>query len=85
MVAQCCSLILQRCPVSLKEGLSPLLDAIVVLSVHENDEVREEGTLSLKQLQDYFYDQNGYDFIQLAEENFYMLLTRLPRLVQEGG
>lgn len=80
-----CFLILSRCPVSLKEGLAPVLDALVALSVHENVEVREESLSSIKLLTDIFADQNSYDFIQLAEENFYMLLTRLPRLVQEEG
>lgn len=85
MVVRACCLIISRSPVSLKEGLAPLLDAIMALSVHEDAEVREECVSSIKVLTDTVLKQNGYDFIQLAEENFYMLLTRLPRLVQEEG
>lgn len=85
VVAQSCFLILSRSPVSLKDGLAPLLDAVVRLSVHEDYEVREESLILIKQLNEYFTEHNGYDFIQLAEENFYMLLTRLPRTVQEEG
>ncbi|KAK3912901.1 TELO2-interacting protein 1-like protein [Frankliniella fusca] len=84
-LAYSCFLILSRSPVSLKEGLAPLLDALVALSVHENLQVREDSLSYIKLLTDIFSDHNGYDFTQLAEENFYMLLTRLPRLVQEEG
>lgn len=84
-VVRACSLILLRSPISLKEGLGPLLDAVVSLSVHENDEVRKESVSSIRQLTEFFSYQNGYDFLQLAEENFYMLLTRLPRIVQKEG
>ncbi len=85
MVAYSCFLILARSPVSLKDGLAPLLDALVALSVHENLEVREESLSYIRLLTDIYLDHNGYDFIQPAEENFYLLLTRLPRLVQEEG
>ncbi|XP_034232067.1 TELO2-interacting protein 1 homolog isoform X2 [Thrips palmi] len=84
-VVRACTLILIRSPRSLKEGLGPLLDAVVTLSVHEDDKVRNESLSSIEQLNKFFSHQNGYDFLQLAEENFYMLLTRLPRLVQKDG
>lgn len=84
-VVHACSLILMRSPTSLKEGLGPLLDAVVSLSVNENDEVRNESISTIRQLTEFFSHQNGYDFLQLAEENFYMLLTRLPRIVQKDG
>lgn len=84
-VVQSCFLILLRCPVSLKESLPPLLDSLIALTVHEDDKVREESNSCVGQLTEFFYERNGYDFIQLAEENFYLVLTRLPRIVQEEG
>ena len=84
-VVHSCFLILLRCPISLKESLPPLLDSLIALSVDENDEVRERSISCVGQLSEFFSDQNGYDFVQLAEENFYMVLTRLPHIVQEEG
>lgn len=76
--------LLENCSVSLGSSLSPITEVIVSSTCDESEEVSEIAKVALERFQT--NDPDGLKlFIAVIENNFYLLLNKLPGIVHSGN
>ncbi|KAK6629963.1 hypothetical protein RUM43_003784 [Polyplax serrata] len=75
--------LLENCSVSLGSSLSPITEVIVSSTCDESEEVSQIAKVALERFQT--NDPDGLKlFIAVIENNFYLLLNKLPGIVHSG-
>lgn len=70
----------------MKPSIMELIEYLISLSEDDNKEVKEEAKKALDKINEsYMQNINMRPLIELLEESFYKLLTRLPRIVRSSG
>lgn len=63
-----------------------LIEYLISLSEDEYAEVRDEAENALASINvNYMENKNMRPLVELLEENFYNLLTKLPRIIRRSG
>lgn len=63
-----------------------LIEYLISLSEDEYAEVRDEAANALASINvNYMENKNMRPLVELLEENFYNLLTKLPRIIRRSG
>ncbi|KAG7213128.1 hypothetical protein KM043_002445 [Ampulex compressa] len=84
-LAQSISLLLTTSSRNMKPNIVPLIEYLISLSEDDVLEVSNEASTALNAISaKYMLSTDMRNFIELLEENFYGVLTRLPRLVRKS-
>ncbi|XP_043265023.1 TELO2-interacting protein 1 homolog isoform X1 [Colletes gigas] len=76
-------LILTTCSRNMKPNVMLLIEYLISLSEDEITEIREEAEKTLNVINmSYMQNKNMKPLVELLEENFYNLLTSLPRIIR---
>lgn len=67
---------------SMKSSITNLIETLIVLSDDEQPEVEKLAEQSVNKLHKMFDGQNKKSLIELLEESFYTLLSRIPRFIR---
>ncbi|CAK9829945.1 TELO2-interacting protein 1 homolog [Anthophora retusa] len=79
------NLLLTTCPRNMKPNVMLLIEYLISLSEDEFAEVREKAEKALNTINmNYMQNKNMMPLVELLEENFYNLLTRLPRIIRRS-
>ncbi|KAL2746836.1 TELO2-interacting protein 1 [Vespula maculifrons] len=79
------SLLITMCARNMKPSIMELIEYLISLSEDDNKEVKEEAKKALDKINEsYMQNINMRPLIELLEESFYKLLTRLPRIVRSS-
>ncbi|CAL7933906.1 unnamed protein product [Xylocopa violacea] len=78
-------LLLASCFRNMKPNVMLLIEYLISLSEDEFAEVRDEAEKALNMVNtNYMQDKNMRPLVELLEENFYNLLTTLPRIIRRS-
>ncbi|XP_054002777.1 TELO2-interacting protein 1 homolog [Hylaeus anthracinus] len=78
-------LLLTTCSRNMKPNVMLLIEYLISLSEDEFTEIREEAEKTLNQINiSYMQNTNMRPLVELLEENFYNLLTSLPRIIRRS-
>lgn len=70
----------------MKPNVMLLIEYLISLSEDEFAEVRGEAEKALNTINiNYTQNKNMKPLVELLEENFYNLLTKLPRIIRRSG
>lgn len=70
----------------MKPNIMLLIEYLISLSEDEFAEVREEAEKALNMINiSFIQNKNMRSLMELIEENFYNLLTKLPRIIRRSG
>lgn len=71
---------------NMKPNVMLLIEYLISLSEDESVEVREEAEKALNTINaSYMQSENMRPLVELLEETFYGLLTKLPRIIRRSG
>nr|XP_033325327.1 TELO2-interacting protein 1 homolog isoform X1 [Megalopta genalis] len=77
------SLLLTTCPRNMKPNVMLLIEYLISLSEDEFPEIQEEAEKALNVITvSYMQNRNMKPLVELLEESFYNLLTKLPRIIR---
>lgn len=65
----------------MRSSVTKLIETLIILSDDEQPEVQKIAKESLKELHTIFDGENKKSLIELLEESFYILLSRIPRFI----
>uniref|UniRef100_A0A2H8TQG4 TELO2-interacting protein 1 n=2 Tax=Melanaphis sacchari TaxID=742174 RepID=A0A2H8TQG4_9HEMI len=77
-----CDVLLSKCTSSMKSSITSLIETLIVLSDDEQPEVEKLANESVDKLHKIFDGQNEKSLLELLEESFYVLLSRIPRFIR---
>lgn len=69
----------------MKANFLDLVEIMIALSEDEDDGVKQTARKSLENISHRCKKYTARDMVELLEENFYSLLTRLPRIIRTAG
>jgi len=69
----------------MRSSITNLIETLIILSDDEQPEVEKVANESVKKLHKMFNGQNKKHLIELLEENFYNLLSRIPRFIRTSS
>lgn len=69
----------------MKSSITNLIETLIVLSDDEQLEVQKVANESIEKLNILFNRQNEKSLLELLEESFYNLLTRVPRSIRTSS
>lgn len=69
----------------MKSSIANLIEALLVLSDDEQPEVNKLAKESVDKLHNIFNKQNKKALIELLEESFYILLSRIPQCIRTSS
>lgn len=69
----------------MKSSITNLIETLIVLSDDEQPEVNKLAKESVDKLHKIFNGQNKKALIELLEESFYILLSRIPQCVRTSS
>lgn len=70
----------------MKPSIMELIEYLISLSEDDNEEVKEEAKKALDKINEsYMKNIDMRPLIELLEESFYKLLTRLPCIIRSSG
>jgi len=69
----------------MKSSITNLIETLIVLSDDEQPEVEKLANESVDKLHKIFDGQNKKDLLELLEESFYILLSRIPRFIRTSS
>ncbi|KAK2588803.1 hypothetical protein KPH14_001678 [Odynerus spinipes] len=79
------SLLITTCTRNMKPSIMELIEYLISLSEDDHKEVREEAEKALHKVNEsYMQNVDMRPLIELLEESFYKLLTKLPRIVRSS-
>lgn len=79
------SLLVTKCPKNMNENIADLVDVIIVLSEDDEEEVKTQSKLCLRDINVSIISCLPMRPVtSLLEENFYKLLTKLPRMMRRS-
>lgn len=70
---------------SMKHSITNLIETLIILSDDEQPEVEIAAKNSVDRLHKIFDGQNKKSLIELLEESFYTLLSRIPRFIRTSS
>lgn len=70
---------------SMKSSITNLIETLIVLSDDEQSEVEKLANESVDKLYKIFDGQNKKSLLELLEESFYTLLSRIPRFIRTSS
>lgn len=70
---------------SMKSSVTSLIETLIVLSDDEQPEVEKLANESVDKLHKIFDGQNKKSLLELLEESFYILLSRIPRFIRTSS
>lgn len=70
---------------SMKSSITSLIETLIILSDDEQPEVEKLANESVDKLHKIFDGQNKKSLLELLEESFYILLTRIPRFIRTSS
>ncbi|XP_043474173.1 TELO2-interacting protein 1 homolog isoform X2 [Leptopilina heterotoma] len=77
------NLLLTKCPRNMKPSFSKLIEILITLSEDESEEVVNTAKFGLNSISAKCYEEKGMkSLVELFEDNFYKLLTTLPRIMR---
>ncbi|XP_051174928.1 TELO2-interacting protein 1 homolog [Leptopilina boulardi] len=77
------SLLLTKCPRNMKPSFSKLIEILITLSEDESEDVAEIAKFGLNSISSKCSQEKGMkSLVELFEDNFYKLLTTLPRIMR---
>ncbi|XP_050436981.1 TELO2-interacting protein 1 homolog [Adelges cooleyi] len=77
-----CNLLLNKCSRSMNSSVTDLIETLLVLSDDEQPQVEKLANESIVNLIKIFDQRNEKTLIELLEESFYVLLSRIPRSIR---
>ncbi|XP_076173540.1 telo2 interacting protein 1 [Ptiloglossa arizonensis] len=78
-------LLLEKCSRNMKPNVMLLIEYLISLSEDEFTEIREKAEKALNVINiNYMQNKNMRPLVELLEENFYKLLTNLPRMIRRS-
>ncbi|KZC03991.1 TELO2-interacting protein 1 like protein, partial [Dufourea novaeangliae] len=78
-------LLLTTCPRNMKPNVMLLIEYLITLSEDAFTEVRDDAEKTLNVINiNYMQNRNMRPLVELLEENFYNLLTKLPRIIRRS-
>ncbi|XP_027842762.2 TELO2-interacting protein 1 homolog [Aphis gossypii] len=80
-----CDVLLSKCTSSMKSSVTSLIETLIVLSDDEQPEVEKLANESVDKLHKIFDGQNKKSLLELLEESFYILLSRIPRFIRTSN
>ncbi|XP_060879820.1 TELO2-interacting protein 1 homolog isoform X1 [Metopolophium dirhodum] len=80
-----CDVLLSKCTSSMKSSITNLIETLIVLSDDEQPEVEKLANESVDKLHKIFDGQNKKSLLELLEESFYILLSRIPRFIRTSN
>lgn len=80
-----CDELLSKCASSMKSSITNLIETLIVLSDDEQPEVEKLANESVDKLHKIFDGQNKKTLLELLEESFYILLSRIPRFIRTSN
>ncbi|XP_012286290.1 TELO2-interacting protein 1 homolog [Orussus abietinus] len=84
-LVECVSLVLIKCSRNMKPCFPGLIEILISLSEDDNSQVSEEAKKALIQINTkYTQSSDLKPLVELIEENFYNLLTELPRIIRKS-
>lgn len=69
----------------MKSSIANLIETLIVLSDDEQPEVNKLAKESVDKLHKIFNGQNKKALIELLEESFYILLSRIPQCIRTSS
>lgn len=66
----------------MKSSITNLIETLIILSDDDQLEVEKLANESIKKLYKIFNESNKKSVIELLEESFYLLLSRIPRSIR---
>jgi len=69
----------------MKSSITSLIETLIVLSDDEQPEVEKLANESVDKLHKIFDGQNKKSLLELLEESFYILLSRMPRFIRTSS
>jgi len=69
----------------MKSSITSLIETLIILSDDEQPEVEKLANESVDKLHKIFDGQNKKSLLELLEESFYILLTRIPRFIRTSS
>ncbi|XP_076226643.1 telo2 interacting protein 1 isoform X2 [Nomia melanderi] len=83
-LVQTIHLLLTTCPRNMTPNVMLLIEYLISLSEDESAEIQEEVEKTLNAVSaNYMQNRNMRPLVELLEENFYNLLTKLPRIIRK--
>ncbi|KAJ9575488.1 hypothetical protein L9F63_007646 [Diploptera punctata] len=76
-----CNFLLSRCCRNLKPCVMDLVEVIIALSEDENENVTEISKSGLRMFSEKCKKEEGKSFLEMLEDNFYIVVTKLPRIL----
>lgn len=70
---------------SLKSSITNLIETLIILSDDEQPEVEKIANESLDKLHKIFNGKNKKSLLELLEESFYILLSRMPLCIRTSS
>ncbi|XP_011306395.1 TELO2-interacting protein 1 homolog isoform X2 [Fopius arisanus] len=78
-------LLTTKCPRNMSENIADLVDVVITLSEDDEQEVRDPAKNSLNEINHAIIDNlRTRSITSMLEENFYRLLTKLPRVMRRS-
>lgn len=65
----------------MKSSVTNLIETLIILSDDEQPEVEKLANESVNKLNNIFDGKNKKSLIEILEESFYVLLSRIPRVI----
>lgn len=69
----------------MKSSIPNLIETLIILSDDDQPEVEKVANQSVNKLHKAFDGQNKKHLIELLEESFYNLLSRIPRFIRTSS
>lgn len=69
----------------MKSSVTSLIETLIVLSDDEQPEVEKLANESVDKLNKIFDGKNKKSLLELLEESFYILLSRIPRFIRTSS
>jgi len=69
----------------MKSSITNLIETLIVLSDDEQPEVEKLANESVDKLHKIFDGKNKKSLLELLEESFYTLLSRIPRFIRTSS
>lgn len=69
----------------MKSSITNLIETLIILSDDEQPEVEKIAKESVDKLHNIFDGKNRKSLIELLEESFYIILSRIPRFIRTSS
>lgn len=69
----------------MKSSITNLIETLIILSDDEQPEVEKVAKQSVNKLHKIFDGKHKKSLIELLEESFYTILSRIPRLIRTSS